>query len=158
MEHEPESARGRAGVPREKYSYPAAGAGATDPPALHADGGVPPGRGPATRRIGALLLAAGGWLLLAPFALSYSAAVATASDVIAGGLLAAVALAALVAPARMRWLGLVAAALGAWVVLAPFVLFYAARTAGDDAVWNDLVVGTVVVVLGLFGALTRRRA
>lgn len=146
---------------RGKYAVPAAGAGASSPAPLRVPGegkAGPLDRARTAMQLTAGLLAAGAWLLLAPFALGYSSAVPTTSDLIAGSVLVVVALAGLVAPADMRWLGLVSAAVGAWVVAAPFVLFYTARApSAAAAVWNDLAVGVVVVVLGGLAWLVQRR-
>ena len=57
-----------------------------------------------------------------------------------------------------------AALLGLWLVAAPFVLGVdagAAETANDLAFWNDVVVGLLAFVLGVYSAytgLSRRRA
>lgn len=164
MDGTPDRMSGPVGIPphRGTYSVPASGAGASSPAPLRAPRertAGPPDRPRTAIQLTVGLLAAGSWLLLAPFALGYSSPVPTTSDLVAGSVLVVVALAGLIAPADMRWLGLVSVALGAWVVAAPFVLFYTARSpSAVPAVWNDLVVGAVVVVLGGLAWLLQRRA
>ena len=52
---------------------------------------------------------------------------------------------------RLHW---TAAAAGAWLVLASFILRFPAVNAG---LWNDVIVGAVVVILGVWAALAAAR-
>jgi hypothetical protein len=121
---------------------------------------------------GLAILAVGVWLIIAPFALGYSALdAAVVNDGAFGVLIAGFAAYSMVAPWRLAeaftWL---ATAAGVWVGFAPFLLGYGAwqgadlgRSAApylagypDRAIVNDLVAGFSVVVLGLMQALTFR--
>jgi len=96
----------------------------------------------------------GFWLIVAPFALAY-AGVTTAvyKDVVLGILIAALALWRAVGAetpgmASVSWL---VAAGGLWVLIAPFVLGYMAATV---AVYNDVIVGLAVAILGAWRGLS----
>ena len=52
---------------------------------------------------------------------------------------------------RLDW---TAAALGAWLIIAPFILGLPEIAAG---LWNDVIVGTLVIIFGVWAALTVRR-
>ena len=119
---------------------------------------------------GCALLALGVWLIVAPFALGYSAIdAAVINDGAFGVLIVGFAAYSMVAPRRVAeaftWL---AAAAGLLVACAPFLLGYtvwhgpdlgqsAAPFVADypvPAIVNDLVVGFSVVILGLMRAVT----
>ncbi len=48
----------------------------------------------------------------------------------------------------LMWLSVVA---GIWLIVAPFVLAYSELA---TALWNDIIVGIIIVVLGAWSALT----
>jgi hypothetical protein len=50
-----------------------------------------------------------------------------------------------------RTLDWINAIIGVWLIVAPFVLGYSALT---TALWNDIIVGAVVLVLGVWAALS----
>ena len=54
---------------------------------------------------------------------------------------------------RAAALSLVNIALGAWLMMAPFVLDYTAGVDAVSATWNDIVVGIIVVALALTSVL-----
>ncbi|MFQ5830087.1 MAG: SPW repeat protein [Candidatus Methylomirabilia bacterium] len=95
------------------------------------------------------------WLIVAPFALAYSGVTtAVYEDVILGIVIAALALWQAVGAqtplmASASW---IVATGGLWVLVAPFLLGYSNTTA---AVYNDVIVGLVVLILGLWRALSR---
>ena len=117
------------------------------------------------------LLALGVWLIVAPFAVGYSAIdAAVINDGAFGVLIVGFAAYSMVAPGRgaeaFTWL---ATAAGLWVAFAPFLLGYTVWQGPDlgsampyvadysvPAVVNDLAVGFSVVILSLMQALAFR--
>lgn len=95
-------------------------------------------------------LVLGLWLALSPWALAYAQEVTPAWNAHVVGVVIAVAAFAALA-AFQRWEEWVNAALGAWLIVSPFILGFAALSA---ALWNQLVVGLVVLVLAAWAALT----
>ena len=92
------------------------------------------------------------WLIVSPFALASGRGTATYEEVVLGIVIAALGLwrvqgADTPSMAGAGWLLGVA---GAWVLVAPFVLGYGAT----GAVYNDVIVGALVLLLGLWQALT----
>jgi hypothetical protein len=53
---------------------------------------------------------------------------------------------------RLDWL---AAAAGVWLIIAPFILGLPEIAAG---LWNDIIVGLIVIILGVWAALSAPRA
>jgi SPW repeat len=108
-----------------------------------------------------LSVAAGAWLLVAPFALSYSTTGtgfrAYWNDVVVGVAVIAVAALQIAAPGRLSALPPLAAALGGWLAAAPFVLGFASNDGAPGAVVNDVLVGALLVVLALLGRSLGRR-
>jgi hypothetical protein len=93
---------------------------------------------------GALTFVAGIWLLLAPSVIDYGAgSAADENDVGVGAAVALLALVRAVAPRSVPVLSGVSLVLGAWLVVAPFLLAYES----SDATVNDIVVGLVIIVL-----------
>ncbi len=96
----------------------------------------------------------GVWEVLAPFILGYTAAKAALWDAIIVGL-ALVILGVWAASSKteetLKTLSWVNAILGIWLILAPFLLSYSGTTA---ALWNDIIVGVVELVLGAWAAST----
>lgn len=98
-----------------------------------------------------LLVVAAVWLTVAPLVFDHHVAVATYaawSDVLAGLTLVALGYLRAVHPAGTTRLSLVAAVIGAWVMMSPFVRGYSHVPA---VTWNDLVTGAVVIALGAAG-------
>jgi hypothetical protein len=88
----------------------------------------------------------GAWLLLSPWAVGYAdEAVATGNAVIVGLALMAGALGAILVP--RAWEEWAEAALGAWLVVAPWVLGFAGQT---DARMSAVSLGAVIVALALW--------
>lgn len=90
---------------------------------------------------------AGAWLAMAPFFRSYPDAGDGLgrywNDVVTGLAVTVFALARAVSSRHRPWLTVPNVVLGAWLLLAPFVLAY---DAGGGAVTNDVVVGLVVLL------------
>jgi hypothetical protein len=94
-----------------------------------------------------LVAIVGFWELIAAFVLGYSATSAALWNAVIIGL-ALIILGIWAAVAKeeatdktLDWINVV---LGIWLIIAPFLLGYTAVTA---AVWNDVIVGLVVIVL-----------
>jgi hypothetical protein len=82
-------------------------------------------------------------MAISPWVLSYAGAATPAWNAhIVGVIIAVAALAALTA--FQQWEEWVNAALGAWLIISPFILGFSALGA---ALWNHLVVGTLVLAL-----------
>lgn len=132
---------------------------------------------PAVRMASSTNAGIGAWLILAPFLLGYAAlGPALWNDVVCGLWLVVAGLTRAGGTRKNEWLSWTNAGFGAWLVIAPFVLGYAARVgttaegaaAADPgivgsvnvtgAIWNDVVVGILVAILGVYSALQTRRA
>ena len=88
----------------------------------------------------------GAWLLASPWAVGYASdAVATGNAVLVGLALVAGALGAILVP--RAWEEWSEAALGAWLVVSPWVLGFAGQT---DARMSAVSLGAVVVALALW--------
>ena len=95
------------------------------------------------------------WLIIAPFALAYSdSASARWNDIVVGAAVLILAGRSAVAPANGVQLGCSCAALGVWLVIAPFALGNSNITAN---VWYDALVGVLLVVLGAWSAFAGER-
>ncbi len=96
---------------------------------------------------------AGVWLVLAPYGLNYENTGTGFdgywNDIVIGATIAIVAIVRMVTPIRTAALGLVTIALGAWLIMAPFVLGYNLGADAMAATWNDIVVGFIVVALAM---------
>lgn len=122
---------------------------------------IPPG----ARAASAVVFLDGVWLLLAPFVLDYAPRPeglgAYWNDLVVGGVVALLALVRALAPEHLPLLSLVNAALGAWLLVSPFVLDYAAEPYAMRATGNDVAVGVLVLVVAVASAVTtyqRRKA
>lgn len=101
-----------------------------------------------------LVAIAGAWEIIAPFVLGYSATTAAMWDAIIVGavvLILAVWAALSSQDSTVKVLDWINALLGVWLVIAPFIVRYSSVT---KAMWNDIVVGVVVLVLAAWAALT----
>lgn len=101
-----------------------------------------------------LVTLVGAWEVIAAFVLGYTSSTTALWDAIIIGL-ALVVLGAWAALSNQEstdksldWINVLA---GIWLIIAPFVLGYSVVTA---ALWNDIIVGIVVVVLAGWAALT----
>lgn len=122
------------------------------------------------KRLSATNAGTGVWLILAPFLLGYAAFPAPLyNDIVCGLLIAVLGFVRFGNPLGNVWASYTNAGIGAWLVVAPFVLTYSAlATEGvvaDDAAVaaadpvsllpataNDIVVGILVIALGVASA------
>ncbi|RKX85715.1 MAG: hypothetical protein DRP57_03120 [Spirochaetes bacterium] len=105
-----------------------------------------------------IIAAAGLWEIIAPFAIGYSATSAAMVDaIILGILLLGLGIwAALVnTSVTIKVLSWINAVLGLWLVVAPFALSYS-KVSG--ATVNDIIVGIVVIILGVWAAVVPGRS
>lgn len=99
-----------------------------------------------------LVALTGLWEALAPFILGYSVTtIAMWNAIIVGVVLIILAIWAAVSnqagvDRNLDWINVV---LGVWLILAPFVLGYSAVLM---AMWNDIIVGVVAIVLAAWAA------
>jgi hypothetical protein len=97
----------------------------------------------------AVNLVLGLWLIVSPWALGLIGNRAPTWNAWAFGLvIAAAALAALIS--FKVWEEWVEAALGAWLIVSPFLLGFSALT---YALWNQVIVGVIVAALAVWSAL-----
>lgn len=96
----------------------------------------------------------GVWLILAPFILGYSGLPAPMWNNIVCGVLIIV-LGGIRTSGILENVGLsyTNAGIGAWLIVGPFVLGYSNLPA---PMWNDIVVGLLVLVLGIWSAQSTR--
>jgi hypothetical protein len=105
-------------------------------------------------------LLAGIWLLFAPTVLNYSAITQAAwNDRIVGVLILLFALVRVIRPGSLAVLSWLNALLGVWLIIAPFLLVYGTATLLDPgaARGNDVVVGLLVLIMGLWSARSTTR-
>lgn len=113
--------------------------------------------GPASAASEQIMLASGGnlllglWLIAAPFVLTYASANARGNDIILGLLIATMAAFRVFGAYGRAWLSWANALLGVWLVVAPWVLGYSSLM---HPTWNDVIVGILVIVLGVWSALS----
>lgn len=99
------------------------------------------------RTLSGLNVLAGGWLIISPFLLNYSIDGNVWQQVIFGVAVAAFGLVRLAAPSQ-AWASWVNAAIGIWMVIAPWAI------AGTSlaAKWNQVIAGLVIAGLALASA------
>lgn len=106
------------------------------------------------KSLNGLVAVVGLWEVLAPFILGYSAiTIAMWNALIVGVLLIVLAVWAMLSEhdrldQNLDW---IIAVLGMWLASAPPALLYSATAI---ALWNDLIVGIIVIVLALWAATT----
>ena len=110
----------------------------------------------------AVTFLAGIWLVLAPFVLDYAPADsgigAYWNDLVVGVAIAMLAIVRAVAPSNVPWFSIVNVVLGAWLIVAPFVLEYDDARANERIpIGNDLTVGLVVIVMAATSAASTFR-
>lgn len=98
-------------------------------------------------------LIAGLWLVVAPFVLDYGEAVTWVdgywNDVLAGIAITVVSATRVVTPLYTAPLSLITAALGVWLIVAPFALGYNVNGDSPAATTNDIATGIVVLGFAL---------
>ncbi len=104
-----------------------------------------------TRGASGVNILLGLWLIIAPFVLTYAQASALWNDIIVGVLVIVFASASLSGP-RNAWFSWLNAALGLWLVAAPFALTYIELA----AFWNDIILGVVILILAAWSASAAR--
>lgn len=97
---------------------------------------------------------AGLWLILAPFALGYSNVEAAVwNSIILGVAVAVMAIVRVIQPLESEGVSWVNFVLGIWLLVSPFVLGLANIEA---LVWNNIVVGVVILALAAASAMATR--
>ncbi len=101
-----------------------------------------------------IIAVVGLWEIVAPFILGYTAVGAAMWDaIIIGVVILVLGVWAALAneEGTIKTLNWINAVLGLWLIIAPFILAYSSTV---TAMWNDIIVGIVVLVLGVWAALT----
>jgi hypothetical protein len=127
------------------------------------------GRRVQAKVVSGLDLLAGLWLIISPFVLGYwdlgqvtktIESQATNNDLIVGFTIAAIAAIRLANAYRVggyelptMWLSWLSALLGLWLIVSPFILGFTGLT---TAFWNNIILGIIVAVLGVWNALVAR--
>jgi hypothetical protein len=94
------------------------------------------------------------WLIIAPWVLDYSSQNnAVWNQVVIGIAVATLALVRAAAPAKFAGLSWTNFVLGAWLVVAPFVLRYNDTTNTALIYWNDIIVGVLILALAAWSAM-----
>lgn len=98
----------------------------------------------------------GVWLVLAPFVLGYAGLPAPLwNDLACGALIVVLAGVHRSGISHHAGLGYTTAGIGAWLIVAPFVLAYGNA---QPAIWNDVAVGLLVLVMGILSASAAHEA
>ena len=93
----------------------------------------------------------GVWMIIASFVLGYSGTtIALWNDIIVGVIILLLAWSRVANPGSMTAESVINVILGLWLIAAPFTLGYFSATA---ALWNSIIVGAVVAVLGAWSAI-----
>ncbi|MEU3460499.1 SPW repeat protein [Streptomyces sp. NPDC006733] len=98
-----------------------------------------------------LLLLAGLWAAISPWTVHFAptSAQLAQNNLIMGIAVAAVALFLNLAPQRMQGLSMACAVIGAWLIVSPWVV---TRHPDTGAMWNNIITGAVICLLGLAAA------
>ncbi len=102
----------------------------------------------------------GVWLVIAPAILGYGGISAAAwNDVIVGALIVIFAGVRVTMPGRFEGLSWLNFVFGIWLIVAPFILGYLRAPAVDGsgiiAMWNDIIVGILVLAFAASSGLAR---
>jgi hypothetical protein len=101
------------------------------------------------------------WLLISPFVLGFSAPTnvpfrpsAMWNDIILGIVIAIIAAIRFFGAYQATWLSWLNVILGIWVIVSPWVLGFSST---PTPMWDNVIVGIVVVILGIWAAVTSPR-
>lgn len=93
------------------------------------------------------------WVIISPWVYGHSDSVASVwNSVIVGILIALCAVSRYSSPATV-WPSWVNVLLGIWLIISPWIYGYVAHTA---RVWNSVILGIIVILLGVWGIMTSR--
>ena len=110
----------------------------------------------ATRTASVLNVIAGIWLIISPFALGYANPGLRGAEwdtVVIGIVVAVLAWIRAANPLHFVGLSWINFVLGIWLLISPFVLRYSAQ---PTAMWNDVIMGIIVIVLSICSAAATR--
>ncbi len=104
-----------------------------------------------------LVVLAGLYCAISPWTVHFSGA---RTDLMINNLVLGIAVALIgvglsMAPERMRGMSLAMAGVGVWLIISPWVV---TRFPDTGMIWNNVVIGAVICLLGLAAAMTLRRA
>ncbi|WP_127502599.1 SPW repeat protein [Actinoplanes solisilvae] len=92
----------------------------------------------------------GVWMVVTPIVIDHGV-YPWWSDVAAGAMLLALSVLQVARPGRSARLSMVAALVGAWLIASPFALGFHDQL---GVAWNDMIIGTLVVLLSVVNAIT----
>jgi len=98
----------------------------------------------------AINLVLGVWLIVSPLALGYAAQTSAAWNAYSIGVVIAVLSAAALWQFQ-KWEEWLSAALGAWLIISPWILGF---SEGHVATWNQIIIGIVVGALAFWSGVT----
>ncbi|MFI2028721.1 SPW repeat protein [Streptomyces buecherae] len=112
---------------------------------------------PGVVAVDGLLLLAGLYVAIAPWTVHFAAAETelARNNLITGIAVAVIGLALTMVPERMAGLSAACAAIGVWLIVSPWVV---TRHPDTGTVWNNVVAGAVICLLGLVAAVMATRA
>lgn len=104
-----------------------------------------------------LVVLAGLYCAISPWTVHFSA---TRTDLMINNLILGIAVALIgvglsIAPDRMRGMSMAMAGIGVWLIISPWVV---TRFPDTGTIWNNVVTGAVICLLGLVAALTLGRS
>jgi len=93
----------------------------------------------------------GAWLVISPFILGYSGnSAALWNDIIFGVVILLLAWARVANPGGVSALSWINAVIGLWLIAVPFVFGF---STDPTALWNNIISGALVTILGAWSAL-----
>lgn len=96
----------------------------------------------------------GAWLVIAPFLLGYITPASFWNDIVCGLIVLALGVLRYGKPLENVWASWTNAGIGAWLVIAPFVLL----PFDAGALWNDVVVGILLILSSTASAMAVSRS
>jgi hypothetical protein len=134
-----------------------------DPMAAAAEQAPQPPAGRGARRavsVNWFVLGLGVWLMISAFLWDRGTVAGFGgswNDLLAGTVVAGIAVSRIVAPLRTFSLGLVTVLVGLWLTAAPYVLGYSGDSDAAIATLNSRAVGVTIALLAMFGVLSAQK-
>jgi hypothetical protein len=98
----------------------------------------------------------GAWMVISPFIFGYSGnSAALWNDIIFGVVVLLLAWARVANPGGVSALSWINAVIGLWLIAVPFVFGF---TTNAVALWNNIIAGALVTILGVWSALATNTA
>ena len=97
-------------------------------------------------------LVLGLWLIASPFIFQHGSS--GWNSIIVGAVIAILAWIRVANPNQATWLSWINVILGIWIFISPWVYGYSANA---GALWNNLIVGAIIFIFGIWSALATRK-